>query len=75
VYATITDKEGTQITNYNQVVDFSMKGNAIIEGPKSIAAEAGIAIILIKAGVKPGNIEITGKTGNLVSAMLKIKSK
>ena len=71
VYAKITDSEGNMIPDYEDVVEFGVKGDATIIGPESIKAEAGIATILLRAGSRPGSIEISAKapgfTGNILN--------
>ncbi len=74
VYATITDLEGNPIHDYDGFIDFKVKGDAIIVGSASIKAEAGIATILLKAGSKPGNIEIIANGKKLESKKLKLKA-
>ena len=74
VYASINDKQGTLIPDYNEMVEFSIKGDASILGLNPIRAEAGIATILIKAGNSPGNIEVSARSKNVEIANLTIKS-
>jgi beta-galactosidase len=75
VYATITDKNGTQIPNYCEMVKFTVIGDAEIVGENPIKAEAGIATILLKAGVKAGNIKVKAMAANLNEGIINILSK
>jgi|WetSurMetagenome_2_1015567.scaffolds.fasta_scaffold00916_6 beta-galactosidase len=74
VYATITDNDGTVIPDYNQMIEFRTTGDAGIIGSNPIKAEAGVATILLKAGVNPGIIEITAVAPGIVSNTLQIKA-
>ena len=72
VYATITDAAGTAIPGYNQTIEFELKGDAEIVGPKAIKAEAGIATILVKAGALKGKIMVTAKGSGLTNKALQL---
>jgi|GEM_PF-223031 len=58
VYAKIVDKNGTVIPDYNNEIKFTVRGDAKIIGPSEIDAEAGIATILLQAGLKKGKITL-----------------
>ena len=72
VYASVTDKSGTIIPEFEDKIKFEVKGNVSILGPDEIAAEAGIATVLIKAGNDPGAINITAKTPGLEPQTIQI---
>ena len=74
VYATISDKDGTMIPDYNQMIEFNVVGDASIIGSNPIRAEAGIATIMLKAGTTPGKIQISAKTPAFESKKLTIKA-
>ncbi len=59
VYAKIVDDKGTVVPDINIPVEFKVKGPAELVGGNPVNSEAGIAAILLKAGLQAGNIEIT----------------
>jgi beta-galactosidase len=75
VYARVTDNDGTVISDYSKFVEFSIKGNATLIGANPIQAEAGIATILLKAGTKKGDIEISAKSDGLRKGVTIIQAK
>ncbi len=72
VYARIIDDEGTLVSDSSLPVKFSLEGEAQLIGDNPIAAEAGIATILVKTGDKPGSLRIKAEAGELDSR-LKLK--
>jgi len=58
-----------------KVVESEVSGDASIIGPKAIPAEAGIASILLKAGIDPGEIKITAKASGLETRSIQIISE
>ncbi len=74
VYATIVDKNGARLDNAENLVTFSVKGDATIIGDgASINAnpmfpEYGVAPALIQSGNTPGTVTITAKAKGLKSA-------
>ena len=75
VYAHITDNKGTVIYNAANKIQFEVNGNAEIVGDSVVQAEAGIATIVLKAGLKAGKIEITAKAEGLQSAQIWVTSR
>ena len=74
VYATVTDREGTTIPDFDQMIGFKVTGDAEIIGSNPIKAEAGIATILLKAGNRPGIVEISAEAPHLNNRLLQIKT-
>jgi beta-galactosidase len=75
VYADITDNNGTIIYNSNEKVEFKVSGDAEIIGQNPRAAEAGTATVLLKAGVKAGQIKISASAKGLKSGEKIINSR
>jgi beta-galactosidase len=65
VYASITDANGTVIPDASNQVSFTLEGDAEIVADTTVAAEAGIAAILVKAGKQPGNIKVQAQSQEL----------
>ena len=66
VYADIVDSNGTIIPGAKDVLKFSLTGDAEILSPDAIAAEAGTATLLVRAGATAGKIIVAarGKDGD-----------
>jgi len=58
VYAKIVDKKGTVVPYISIPVEFNLKGSAELIGSNPVQAEAGIATILLKSGLRSGPIEV-----------------
>jgi beta-galactosidase len=71
VYARIVDANGTVVPSASWPVKFEVNGDAQLIGDNPIAAEAGIATILLKTGLQVGPLSIKataeGLQGNLDS--------
>jgi len=70
VHAAVMDQNGVIVPLADNLISFTVKGDAGIAGPETINAEAGIATILLRAGTKAGTVRVTatGKgvlTGNI----------
>ena len=59
VYARIIDKKGSLVPEYNGEVTFSISDGCSFIGPDTLNAEAGIATVLIKAGVCRDDSKVT----------------
>ncbi len=66
VYAEITDKNGTIVPGFSNSINFTVDGDAEIVGLSTVPAEAGIATIVLKAGMKQGKIKVSA-CGNEIS--------
>jgi beta-galactosidase len=75
VYAEVTDAKGTVVPGATNMIDFKVQGDAEVVGLHTVAAEAGIATILLKAGVKPGAIKIIATSKGLQSKDIIVNSK
>ncbi|MDP2525081.1 glycoside hydrolase family 2 TIM barrel-domain containing protein [Maribacter dokdonensis] len=73
-YATVVDKNGTAIKEYNGKVNFSVSKNAMVVGDNAninanpMFTEYGIAPALIRAGTTAGEVKITASAKGLKSA-------
>ncbi len=65
VYATVVDKNGTVVPEAKDIIKLNTAGNAEVIGNNEVAAEAGIAAFLIKAGTKPGKIQLSASAKGL----------
>jgi len=75
VYASIVDKNGTLVPDYNDVVSFSIEGQAGPINTNPVSAEAGIATVLLRADTEAGQIRITAESEGLQSLPLVLESK
>ena len=74
VYASVVDANGTVVPDASTAVSFSVQGAELI-GDNPVKAEAGIATILVRAGLQPALIQVTATAANLSSNALTINSK
>ena len=68
VYATVCNKNGNIISIADSKVNFTVEGDAALIGENPVSAEAGVATILLRTGLKGGTIKIHATSGNLQSA-------
>ncbi|TMU57299.1 glycoside hydrolase family 2 protein [Flagellimonas algicola] len=79
-YATVVDKHGTPVKDAENLISFSINGDATIVGDGSdinanpMFTEYGVAPALIRAGTTPGNITVFAKSKGLKSAKATITS-
>ncbi len=74
IYASIMDANGTIVSDATNSVEFSIEGeNAELIGQNPIAAEAGIATILLRTKNLKKSIKIKAKSANLKEATLELK--
>ncbi|WP_345949598.1 glycoside hydrolase family 2 TIM barrel-domain containing protein [Mucilaginibacter sp. PAMB04274] len=74
-YAYVTDRNGTLIPGASHLVNFITSGNAEVIGTNKVAAEAGIAAVLIKAGSKGGTVVVKATGAGLKSAVFNTITK
>jgi beta-galactosidase len=74
VHAAVVDEYGTVIPEATNAVEFILRGPARLLGQNPIAAEAGIASILVETRGQAGVVEIEAKSAGL-SAVTKIQIK
>lgn len=67
IYACLQDKNGTICQNNSSLVSFVLEGEGQFIGENPIHFEAGIATILLKTGIKSGEISLSAHTDNLTS--------
>ncbi len=73
IYAAVVDKNGTICPLQENRIEFSIKGGAKLIGSNPMKAEAGIATILLKAGDKPGLIQLSADSEGLETAHMEIE--
>jgi beta-galactosidase len=74
IYASIMDANGTIVSDATILVEFSLEGeNAELIGQNPVAAEAGIATILLRTKNLKKPIKIKAKSANLKEATLELK--
>ncbi len=70
VYARILDENGNPVYTGTNEVEFTIEGAGELIGRNPVAAEAGVAAILLSAGDKPGEITISVSADGLKSGQL-----
>ncbi len=65
LHARIVDQNGTVVPDAALPVKFTVEGDAMIVGGNPIAAEAGIATVLLKTGMKGGVIRLKASSDEL----------
>ena len=73
--ALVLDQNGTVVPENNVKVTWSIDGPARLVGPTSDNAEAGIASILVQAGLKSGPIKVSATAPGLPPASASIVSQ
>jgi len=68
VYATVCDANGNTITDSDASIQFNINANGKLIGQNPVKAEAGIATILLQAGIDTKSIIIKATSVNLKSA-------
>ena len=74
VYATLTDKNGNTVVDSDRSIQFEVTGGGQIIGQNPVKSEAGIATILLQAGIKPQDIIMNAKGDGLLPNSLIIKT-
>ena len=74
VYATICDAKGNTVFDSALSVRFLVKTGGRLIGQNPINAEAGVATILLQAGLSPRQIEVEAQAAGLTPAIIKILS-
>lgn len=69
VYARVVDAAGTVVPTTELPVRFAVEGDAELIGHNPIAAEAGVATILLRTGSTPGALRIRAEAGELRGAL------
>ncbi len=75
VYATLVDSLDNPVHSADSLIEFSVRGDAVLIGDNPAKAEAGIAAILLKAGTNPGKVMISARSGSLAGAELMAETK
>ncbi len=74
VYAAVVDRKGTVVPDAGNTITFTIDNDdAALTGRNPVAAEAGIATVLLRAGEKPGRIKVTASADGLERAELIIE--
>jgi beta-galactosidase len=87
VTATITDEQGNIVPEANNLITFSISGNAIIAGTDNgyqadtisltsnkRQAWKGMAMAMIKAGIKKGNSTLIASAAGLLTAKIHLNT-
>ncbi|UOQ76754.1 DUF4982 domain-containing protein [Hymenobacter sp. 5516J-16] len=75
VYATMVDAQGTPVPEATTPIRFAVtSGDAELLGDNPVAAEAGIATTLLRAGRTPGTVQLTATAQGLPAATLSVRS-
>jgi beta-galactosidase len=80
-YASVVDKNGTPIMDFNKKIKFSIKGDASIVGDEidinanPMFTEYGVAPVLIRAGKTVGEISVYAKSRGLRTGKAVVKLK
>ncbi|GAB3290950.1 glycoside hydrolase family 2 protein [Hymenobacter tenuis] len=74
VYATVVDAQGTPVPDATTSIRFTATGDAELLGDNPVPAEAGIATVLLRAGITPGTVRLTANADGLPVATLTIPS-
>ena len=75
VRALVLDANGTVVPGNDTVITYSVNGPARLIGPNPIQGEAGIASILLQAGLKAGPITVTVNSPGLPPVTASITSR
>ena len=76
VYAYVTDANGNVVsTNNSELVTFSVSGPGAIVGTNPVAAEAGIASVLVRTTRTAGTITVTASASGLTSGSASVTSQ
>ncbi|HUW94126.1 MAG TPA: glycoside hydrolase family 2 TIM barrel-domain containing protein [Bacteroidales bacterium] len=75
VYATLVDSLDNPVHVADSLIEFSVRGDAVLIGDNPARVEAGIATILLKAGTTAGKVMIRAKSGSMARAELMAETK
>jgi beta-galactosidase len=75
VYADVTDDNGNVVPGDSSAITFHVTGDAVLVSLPEVAAEAGTATMVLRAGANPGKINISASGSNIKSAELVLYSK
>ena len=67
VHALVKDKNGTVVTGNSQKIIFKAEGGAKFIGENPVRAQAGIASIILQAGISPDKIKLYAPGDGLIS--------
>lgn len=73
IRAKIVDAAGHPVFTADNKIHFAITGDAVIVSPKDIKAEAGIATILLRSGLKHGKVEVYATSTGLQKGIISIK--
>lgn len=72
IYAKVTDATGNILFDSDLPVQFTVSGDATLIGSNPVAAEGGVATILLKAGRTPGTIKVSATSMGLKSSGVEV---
>ncbi|MFT3902416.1 MAG: glycoside hydrolase family 2 TIM barrel-domain containing protein [Niabella sp.] len=68
VYAKIMDNNKNLVTDAENIITLKIQGDAVLESPETIKAEAGIATFLIRVNKNSKSVTLTATSSSLTSA-------
>ncbi|RPD48738.1 glycoside hydrolase family 2 protein [Hymenobacter sediminis] len=74
VYASVVDATGTVVPDATTSIRFTVQGAELI-GDNPVPAEAGIAAVLVRAGTKPGKVQITAEAAGMPNSTLTLTAR
>lgn len=75
IYAALVDSAGNPVRDTGPKVEFTVRGDACLVGDNPARAEAGVAAILLRAGLNPGRIMIKARSEGMSEAELMTESR
>jgi len=72
VHAMVQDKNGTVVPSSNYKILFTVEGDAKLIGENPVCAQAGIASIILQAGINPGVVKLTATGDGISGGMCQI---
>ncbi|MGJ7029678.1 glycoside hydrolase family 2 TIM barrel-domain containing protein [Niabella hirudinis] len=72
IYAKITDEKGNLAVNATSAVTLEIKGNATLESPATVQAEAGIATFLVRTTEAAGRLDIKAHAAGLPGTVQRV---
>ncbi|MFC2090873.1 glycoside hydrolase family 2 TIM barrel-domain containing protein, partial [Bacteroidota bacterium] len=73
IHAEVVDEEGSLVTGYKEDISFSVTGAGDILGNQTIKPDAGLAVILLQADNKEGELIIEAASGSLAGGRLTLE--
>jgi len=75
VYATLVDSLDNPVQTADSLIEFSVRGDAVLIGENPARAEAGIASILLRSTTNPGKVMVRASSGTMARAEIMTETK